>query len=377
MSMQHLQEGLDPTPLECITKADILQMIRAAKPYPHQGFTIKQSTAPDVVTNPELADFLWIKTVDDTDYIPVDPAEVYIFDGTAWIDITSVDGSRLIAGSVALAALSLDGSNPLDILQVDSNGLNLVWTSIVNAIQNNTIPVDKLLKTIDSSKYLLTALSGVKAWTLLSTFFTTTVDDGLIPIAKLLGAGASTLGKFAKTASAGGNPIWAALDLADIAAAGFSAGDSIRRNSSNTGWEAIPTQSVQEAYASDSGVGTTIELSLTKPAGKKWKTIELKYTNAVDDGSPGGGTVAADFSWQTAPLAGNGVTVGPSNGCGNNAQVYTVNDVSDALSTLWHYAGIVPAQLVDTNIITVRVTLTATSGLVINSGNFTARGTYA
>lgn len=234
MSLQHLREGLDPTGLTCISTSDLLQMIRAAQPYPKQGFAIFQSIAPDVITNPELAYFFWVKTIDDVNYIPT--GEIHYYDGSDWQDFTKLNGARILPHTVDINALSLALSAPYDIIQINALGNALIWRSIPDAIQTNTIPADRLLAPDALNKYILTCFAGAKTFMLVSGFFNT-IDNNIIPTDKLVRGGVSTTASYLQTKPDGTGTIWAVVDVTNLAAAGALAGQSIRRKSDNSTWE--------------------------------------------------------------------------------------------------------------------------------------------
>jgi hypothetical protein len=228
--MQHLHTLIDLAAETCLTSSMVQQAIDTAQPYPQQGFIIAGQTPPNVVANAELRYFFWSKT--DVNEDPI--GEIYYYNGSSWTLFALIDGSLLANGSVTLNKLSLTGSSPYYIIQVNSLGTSLIWTSIVNAIQNNTLPANKMLGVADANNYVLTSISGATAFTLLSTFFSSTVPVNVIPINRLINGGANRFLRMKADASA---PDWLTVDLADILAAGYIAGQSIRRNVGNTGWE--------------------------------------------------------------------------------------------------------------------------------------------
>lgn len=226
MPMQHLQEGLDPTSLTCISTADLLQLIRNAKPFPNQGFIIADPDAPDVVASPELAFFLWIKT--DVSFVPLTPLELYYYNGTSWTLVPI----QVLDGSITLSKFSLVGTSPYYIIQVAANGLSLQWISIPNAIQDNTIPPAKILAPADLLNYVLMARSGLSSYRTIVQFFAD-IADNTIPLNKLVFGGANLFLRMNPTAN---GLIYTTTDIADILAAGGTAGQFLKRNAGNTGW---------------------------------------------------------------------------------------------------------------------------------------------
>lgn len=374
MSIQHLKSLVDLTSLPCISKSDLQQAIETAYPYPHQGMFIWQPTAPDVVANTELSTFIWGKTVDDVDYVPT--GEFYYYNGSSWQEILLIDGSKLANGSVSLTKLDLTGSSPYYIIQVNNLGTALIWTDIINAIQNNTLPSAKLVAPDLVNNYILTCLAGVKAFVDITAFFTNNVPSNVVKVDSLVRAGADALGFYLRTKLDGSAVEWSNVDVANLAAAGYNAGESIKRNAANTGWEAYNVLAASEAYDTETGTGVTLDITLTKPAGKTWKSFEVAYMNCTDNVS-GGGNVSAAFTWQTAPLAGIALSVGATTGAGNAGQVFVVNNSDDAVSPVWRFMGTVPAQLIAEDTIAIRVTVTLDAALQILSGSFIGKGVYA
>lgn len=243
MAMQHLKEGLDPTALDCITLSELLQMIRNAKPYPKQGFIIFADDAPDVVTNPELEYFLWMKTVAD-----VPNKEVYYYNGSSWELLPLIDGEYLGDHTVPLDKIKMTGSSAFDILQVDATNSFLQFVAVVDAILNNSIPPIKLLAPDALYKYALVCLAGVKSFKLIDDIVAQDITDNVLPVAKLIRGGADTLKLFLSTKADGSAIEWANIDVANLAAAAGAAGQSIRRNAGNDAWEYFAPTSGGKPY---------------------------------------------------------------------------------------------------------------------------------
>lgn len=203
-------------------------MIRAAKPVDGEGWIIWADSAPDVVANPELESFFWGKTVGGVKNPDPLAQEIYFYDGTAW----ELLPFQIADGSISLTKLDLTGSTPLYIIQVNALGTALQWVSIINAIQANTLPVTKLLGINDASNYALVCAAGVRSWTLIDNVMAL-ISDGLIPINKLAFGAANTWLRMNPTAN---GLIWTTPDVADLLAAGYNAGQGIKRNPGNTGW---------------------------------------------------------------------------------------------------------------------------------------------
>lgn len=241
--MQYIEEGLDPTPLACISNADVLQMVRAAKPYITNkiGFIIWSQTAPDVVTNPEQANFLW----GELDGSDVPTGNIYYYTGTSWQLWTLLDGSKLNNLSVTLAKLSVTGASALDIIQVNAGATALVFTSIPNAITTGSLVLSKLSNG-GAGSFIFVSIDGI------NQFYTPTQLTALIPAntlstTQLINAG---VGNDYFLMSLNGVNLFTeanllvnyiddgTISLAMISSSGVGALQSIRRNALGNAWEA-------------------------------------------------------------------------------------------------------------------------------------------
>ncbi len=291
--MQHIKSGVDLVSATCLTKSLVQQAIDTAYPYPKQGFLIYSPTAPDVVADPLLAYFWWVKT--DVSYVPLVPFEPYYYSGSSWTALPLLDGSRIAPGTIPLTALSMSGSTAFYIIRANSTNNALEWVSIVNALVNNTIPPAKLLAPDSVYDYVLTCIAGVKAFMKPVDLFAL-LDPNIFPIASLIKGGANTLGLFLQTDPAGGNIRWINVDVANLAAAGYTAGQSLRRNAGNTAWEGYtPTGftfiTPQTIYATAGAIDwTTANLTpLGVPATATMAVLQLEMVG----GTLGGGSTGA------------------------------------------------------------------------------------
>lgn len=156
--MQYIEEGLDPTGLSCISKSDVLQITRAAKPYATNkiGFIIFSDTTPDVVTNPEQENFIWGETSSG-----VPTGDFYYYDGATWSLLVVIDGADLANASVTLAKLSLSGASNGMILQVNAGTLG--WVTVLNAITNGSLTLAKLANGTSGDKVFV-SIAGVNSF---------------------------------------------------------------------------------------------------------------------------------------------------------------------------------------------------------------------
>lgn len=233
--MQHIKTPVDLISLPCISPAQAQQAIDTAYPFDKQGFIIWSDTAPDVVADPVLAYFLWGKTTAGVKPVDVEDLEISYYNGTSWQLIPF----KILPGSVKLTDISLVGppaSTANYIIQVNSSNTALIWTSIITAIANGTLPPDKLLVPNNTDTFILSAFAGSPAFTELLTFFAAIVDS-VIPVTKLIKGAADPLGFYLRTKIDGTSIEWANVDVANLAASGSVANQAIRRNAGNTAWE--------------------------------------------------------------------------------------------------------------------------------------------
>lgn len=107
-------EGADPTPLGQLSAAIILQMIREADPADNIGLVILQEAEPDIINNPWMARCYWSK--------PSAPLVVYARSGGAWARLLSLPGT----GEIVTAMIGDGQVTNAKIVSVD-------WAKIINA----------------------------------------------------------------------------------------------------------------------------------------------------------------------------------------------------------------------------------------------------
>ena len=384
MALSYLISGVDLLSLECITKADVQQAITNAQPRTvtpdyATGFVIVSDAAPDVVTNPALANFIWLRSLS---LVPV--GEFYYYNGTTWVLLSVIDGNQIAPGSIPLSKLSLLGALPYYIIQVNAAGDALNFVSIPNAIQNGTIPVNKLVPG-GAGDFGLVSLSGVNQYITLASlvnYFTANT----IAIDKLIKGPASTHGLFLRTFEDGTLIEWADFDpneqidngellFGKLSGVGFSALQVVRRNAANTAWEGASQASIQPTpvYGTSTVVAAIVDVSITKPTGKTWLDFELLYTGSFDN--TGVASAQADFTYQTAPDVGTVPVVGAASGTGNSGQVFMANNSDDAISPTWQYKGVMLASLQTIDVVTFRAAVTLVN-MSQSTGTFMVVGRY-
>jgi hypothetical protein len=245
--MQHFDEGIDPTAnTNPVTKADLLQLIRSAKPTDGQGIIIWSQTAPDVIANPELAWFLW----GELDGSDEKTGVFYYYETASWQVLPLSDGNLLANGSVPLSKLTTTGVSALDIIQRNAANNAFVFVSVVNAIQNNSVPVSKLLGASNADNFVLMSLLGVRAWTTIEDLIGA-IQPEAIPLSAIELGAANTFLRVNSTATA---LEYTTADIQDLLAQGWNAGEVARRNAGNTGWEPFtPSEGITITELTNSG----------------------------------------------------------------------------------------------------------------------------
>ena len=244
---------MDLVGLDCITKSDVQQAIVQAQPKVDVGFIILSDDAPDVATYPNLARFLWLQTSGG-----VALKRLYYYNGTNWTLLLLLTEDDILAGSITLDKFSLSGASAYNIIQVNAAATGLIFTSIIDAIINGSVPLLKLrspdVEAGAAGTYVLMGIGS--AWILTSmTNLPALFTDNTVPIAKLVRGGASTAGLLLTTSADGTSISWSLFDpvvmlgaesipidrLLPMITAGTgpssAAYQSIRRNSGNNAWE--------------------------------------------------------------------------------------------------------------------------------------------
>lgn len=167
-SREFLITGFDPTgdPDTCITRAQLLQMINAAYLMPDLGGFVWQQTAPNVITFPELARYVWME-LDGSD-IPT--GNMFYYNGTSWNQLVQ----PIPDNSITLDKLTLTGTAPYVIIQMNSAGTAWAFVSPVAAIQNGTLPLAKLISSTNG-KFIYYTGGSWTATTLDNTFLNTII----------------------------------------------------------------------------------------------------------------------------------------------------------------------------------------------------------
>jgi len=298
MSMSYLLSGVDLLALPCITKADVQQAITQASPTSTIGFVIVSDSAPDVVATPDLARFIWLKST-----LGVLDGTFYYYDGASWQLVNLADGSVLVDHSIPINKLSLTGASPYFIIQVNAAGDALQYVSVVNAITNGTVPLNKLVGG-GGGNTAFVSLAGVNQFVTIASLVNYFANN-TIPIMSLIRGGISSHGLFLRTFEDGTIVEWADFDpneqidpeellISRLSGFGGNAGQSFRRDGTNTGWEWFTPGQPSNNYVvrangvatgSAIGVGDTniMNFTLALPASRTWKSFRIAFSTAVDN----------------------------------------------------------------------------------------------
>jgi hypothetical protein len=197
-----LDEGLDPTALTQVNASQLLQIIRQALPKSTRGFVIFSASIPDVASNPWMARSLW---VDTSTTIPYTVKE-YNPSSMLWVALsigTAVIGTAQLATSAVTPIKMLPGAAKTFLFT--DGALVVGWSLVNSAIDDNTLQIIKLVRSITAGQFLRTNLAGsaIEWFTLDATQFIT--DNTLV--------------------------------LNKLSITGGTAGQSIRLNATPNGWE--------------------------------------------------------------------------------------------------------------------------------------------
>lgn len=133
-------------------------MVEDAQPKTGFGFVILSDTAPDVVTYPMYANFIWIKTSSGTPN-----GEIYVYTGAAWeLVTTDVEPGT---STVTIAALSPTGGTAYQILRINAGATAFEFSTIIETIINGTLNLNKLRAVTLYDFMMVTSVGGVLTWT--------------------------------------------------------------------------------------------------------------------------------------------------------------------------------------------------------------------
>lgn len=158
--MNFLNPLLDIGAIPAPTNTDIDTAIKTAEPEAAYGWIILATAAPNVIASPIYARFIWARVVAGQLN-----GEFYWYNGTAWEQIVSDDGSRLLPGTVPLDRLLPPGASSSFILRINTGGTAVEAVSAANIFGAGTFPLSKLEAPADPAKtYLLMSQTGNRVW---------------------------------------------------------------------------------------------------------------------------------------------------------------------------------------------------------------------
>lgn len=180
-----LTEGFDPSSVTEATGAQLLQMVRQARPKEGFGVVIIGAAQPDTANNPWMVRCLWLDTSDSDDIT----LRQYNSSGGAWEPIGLGDGSVTndkIADQTIKATEKLDPADgaALKVIRVDSAGNAIEWVNPGDLFGTGSFNVSKLAA--GSEGYFISVVGGNASWVELSTsLIVDKLGSGGLPVSAL------------------------------------------------------------------------------------------------------------------------------------------------------------------------------------------------
>lgn len=161
-----------PIPGACITSAGELDaMITGSLPVAPNGWVWTSATAPDVVTYPILARWIWVDLTD-----PAKPIKrcwnstMSSWDAELPAD-GSITGAMLADHTIGPIKLDVTGGSPLYVLRINNAGTSVEYTDPQNLFDaTHRLPVDHLALSAAGS-YVLTSDGTTNTWATKASFF--------------------------------------------------------------------------------------------------------------------------------------------------------------------------------------------------------------
>jgi hypothetical protein len=236
---EYIERQVTFTGTDCIVPATLDQAFDTTQPYTDVGFIIVSHTAPNTTTYPELKRFLWAECTS----LLVLTGNYYYYSSAGWTLLNLTDGAQLLPQTVLLSALSAQGGDPGDIIQVDGTGDGFIFTNLSSAFVNGTLDPAKLIP--GANGQLLSVVGGVVAWiTFDSAAVIATIANGTFPIAKLQPGTA----KYVLRTNAAGDAVEyvapttifddGTLPIVKLAPGSGNANKYMVQNAAGTAWEA-------------------------------------------------------------------------------------------------------------------------------------------
>lgn len=194
---QIIVPGIDLSVIVSPTPAQIDQAIRTSYPPTNIGGIVLASLAPDTVTYPLLAGFIWSETVDDIDYVPT--GNIYTFNGVTWVLHQTSNGADIDNGSITFDKLAVPGApDALKIMRANVGGTGYELVPVLSTIDAGTFPLNKLVPGANNTMLIVNG-SGTVTWVdsnglidaRVSAAIVAAINALTIPISKILpGTGA-------------------------------------------------------------------------------------------------------------------------------------------------------------------------------------------
>lgn len=285
-----IYRGFDPTSVVGTpTNSQLLQMIAEAKPtFKQAGMFVISSSAPNVVTYPDLAFAIWLELNLGGTALT---GNQYYYNGTTWVAIPlpagAVTNAAIADGTIEIDKFSVAGGAADQIIAVNAGATAFEFTTVVSKIANGSLSITKLAPPTAGD-----VLYGNPSnqWTLqnLATIIDDTISDSVIPIANVKDVTSAYIeGQVPAVAVPGGymQP--------------FYIEDLLRNNQT-------PTQKLNLGGIANAGkvmavnaAGTDVEYQTAATT----KIATLSYGGAAGTVSPDavtGGGVAVELSWTAA-----------------------------------------------------------------------------
>lgn len=160
-SRNFIVEGFDPTSGAGVpSNSQLLQMVHAAGPASDIGFVIVNESTPDVVTYPELENFIWYKP---------SAKEAYGYNGTSWELVKA--NVTIPSKSILIGQLSGTGGTVGQVLAVNATQDGFEFKSLLSLIATGALPITKLTPGANDT-ILTTSSLGVVGFLSYSDFAT-------------------------------------------------------------------------------------------------------------------------------------------------------------------------------------------------------------
>lgn len=176
-----------PVPGACIASPGELEaLVSQATPGTNIGMVYWGPTAPDIVTYPLFATFLWIDTSGPTIVVRNYNTATLSWEGPVIADGSIVD-SMIADGTITLDKLSISGATAGYVLRVNSLGTAIIFDDTQNLFSSaNRLNVN-VLSIPAAGAWILGSNGTTNAWTATSALFTA----GIVPISAIATTGAA------------------------------------------------------------------------------------------------------------------------------------------------------------------------------------------